>query len=205
MATQTIQQTVRLHRRDDPQWERVVFAELLIPETPNVYNDYWTREAIREAAYEFMRQGFGVDVDHDNIDRTDSGLYLVETFIARAGDPDFIEGSWVIAMRVADDALWQRVLDGELNGFSYEALIESFDAEFTIEDDGIRQGTTEPVLDGDGHVHKFLVVVGPDNRPTSGGTDEVDGHSHTISTHTVTDETNGHRHRYQIIQGKGGK
>lgn len=194
---------VRLHTRDDPEWERVVFAEILIPETPNVYNDYWTKESIKEAAYRFMQDGFGIDLDHDNLDRT-GGVYVVEAFIAREGDPDFIEGSWVVAMRIDDLDLWQQVLDGKINGYSYEAMVQFFDAELVMEDDGIRQGDTEPDLT-DGHTHEFMVIVDENNRPISGGTSEANGHSHTISTHTTTDESGGHQHRYNLVQGKDGK
>ncbi len=195
---------IRLHcRADSPVWERVVFAEVLIPETPNVYGDYWTREAIKEAAYEFMRVGFGIDVDHDNVDVTGS-VYVVETFIVRPGDPDFIEGAWVVAMKIEDDDLWGKVLNNEINGYSYEALIAFLHGTLRMEDDGVRTGYTEPDLE-DGHVHAFMVVVDETNRPVSGGTDETNGHSHTITRHTVTDTAAGHTHRYNLVSGKEGK
>lgn len=202
MADESIQLRL-VTRADDPQWERVVFAEMLIPETPNTHKDYWTREAIKDAAYKFMMAGFGIDVEHDRIDRTGQ-VFVVESFIVRKGDPDFIEGAWVVAMKIEDDDLWQQVLDGQINGYSYEALNEFFAAELTMEDDFVRKGVTEPDPD-DGHTHRYLVMVDEDNRVVSGGTDETDGHSHTISTHTITDETNNHRHRYNLVQGKGGK
>ncbi len=194
---------VNLVLRDDRKWERVVFGEVLIPETPNVYNDYWTKEAIRHAAYLFAQQGYGIDLEHDNVDLTGLKAIVVETFIARPGDPDFIEGSWVVGMKILDDDLWEAVLNNEINGYSYEAIIEFMDAILTIEDDGIRVGVTEPDLE-DGHTHDFMIMVDETNRPISGGTSETDGHSHTISTHTVTDEAEGHTHRYNLVKGKGG-
>lgn len=188
---------------DSSGWEQVVFAEVLVPETPNVYNDYWTKDAIREAAYLFAKEGYGIDVDHDNVDVTGS-VYVVETFIARKGDPDFIEGSWVVGMKIEDPVLWEKVLNNEINGYSYEALIAFLSGLLKMEDDGVRTGYTEPDIE-DGHVHAFLVSVDINNRPISGGTDEVNGHSHTITTHTVTDEAAGHTHRYNLVLGKGGK
>lgn len=193
--------TLRL--RDDREYEQVVFAEVLIPETPNVYGDYWTRDAIREAAYMFAKTGYGIDIDHDNLDRTGQ-VYVVESFIARQNDPDFIEGSWVIGMKIEDDTIWQAVLDGEINGYSYEAVVKFMHAILTMVDDGVRVGFTEPDLD-DGHVHEFMVMVDENGRPIEGGTSETDGHSHTISSHTVTDEAEGHKHRYNLVSGKDGK
>lgn len=195
---------IKLHcRADKPEWEQVVFAEVLIPETPNVYGDYWTKDAIREAAYLFMREGFGIDIDHDNVDMS-GPIYVVETFIAREGDPDFITGSWVVAMKIEDAEVWQRILDNEINGYSYEAMIAFLSATLKMEDDGVRTGMTEPDLVDD-HRHAFMVMVDEANRPISGGTDEVNGHSHPISVHTVTDEALGHTHRYNLVSGVDGK
>lgn len=200
----SISKELILHVRSDQQWERVVMAEVLVPEVPNVFGDYWTKEAIKHAAYAFMQRGFGIDVEHDNVDVTGLGAVVVESFIARSGDPTFIEGSWVVGMRILDDALWADVLDGKINGFSYEALVEFFYGFVTMVDDGIRQGTTEPDPE-DGHTHEFMVLVGMDNRPIDGGTTVTLGHSHTISYHSVTDEADGHVHRYNLVSGKDGK
>ena len=202
---QSISKSMNLRVRSDGEWERVVFAEVLVPEVPNVFNDYWTRPAIRHAAYTFMMEGFGIDVEHDNVDVAGTGAAVVESFIARANDPDgFIEGSWVVGMKILDDALWEGVMSGEINGYSYEALVEFFSGFITLVDDGIRQGTTEPDLE-DGHTHEFVVLVGMDNRPIDGGTSVTDGHSHVILSHTVTEESDGHVHRYNLVQGKDGK
>lgn len=199
----SIANDIKLHTRSDPEWDRVVMAEVLIPETPNVFNDYWTRENIRLAAYAFMQRGFGIDIEHDNNDVTGK-VHVVESFIARAGDPDFIEGSWVVGMYIADDAIWADVLSGKINGYSYEALVTFLSATLEIVDDGMRQGVTEPDP-FDGHTHVFMVMVDASNRPVDGGTSETNGHSHTISTHTVTDTSAGHVHRYNLVTGKDGK
>lgn len=190
--------------RSEDGWDRLVFAEVLVPDVPNVFNDYWTKDAIRRAAYMFMMRGFGIDVEHDNVDIMGGGAYVIESFIARPGDPDFIEGSWVVGMHITDDTLWQDVLDGKINGFSYEASVEFFSAVLEVTDDGVRTGVTEPDP-FDGHTHHFMVLVDETNRPVSGGTSEELGHSHTISTHTVTDETDDHVHRYNLVQGKDNK
>ena len=196
--------SIRLHcRADSPDWERVVFAEVLIPDTPNVYGDLWSRTAIRDAAYMFMRDGFGIDINHDNLDVT-GDVYMVESFIARPSDPDFIDGAWVVGMKIVSDTIWQDILDNKINGYSYEALVAFISATLRIEDDGVRTGYTEPDLE-DGHTHTFMVMVDEENRPTSGGTSVDFGHSHTITGHTVTDMADGHTHRYNLVSGKDGK
>lgn len=184
--------------RDDAGYERVVMAEVFIPDTPNVYGDIASREAIKEYAYEFARQGFGIDVEHDNVDVQHKDVIVVESFIAREGDRDFIPGSWVVGMRVLSDELWQKVLDNEINGFSFEAL--SWTRAVVLQNLRNRQvqGTTAPDPN-DGHTHDYVVLLDALNRPVAGGTSVVNGHSHTIASHTVTNESNGHTHRFQVI------
>lgn len=188
---------IKLTTRSEAEWERVVFAEVLIPETPNVYGDYMSREHVKAAAYAFLRHGFGIDIEHDNVD-VSGAVNVVESFIVRPGDPDFIEGSWVIAMYIGDDQIWRDVLDNKINGFSYEALVQFLPAVLHEDDDLMRYGVTEASLE-DGHTHDFFVMVDETNRPVLGGTSVTDGHSHTISIHTTTDETNGHTHRYNLV------
>lgn len=172
-------------------------CELLIPDTPNSYGDIYTREAIKDFCYEFAMQGFGIDVNHDNVDVTGK-VYVVESFLARPGDPVFIEGSWVLAMKILDDTIWQQVLDGELNGYSYEAMVTMLPVEITNLRNRTVTGVTKPDL-SDGHTHNYTVTLDPLNKPISGSTDVVDGHSHTISYHTFTDFADAHQHRYDVL------
>lgn len=190
-------------RSDGQQWDRIVMAEVVVPDVPNVYGDIYTLDAIREMMEQFAIQGFGIDVNHDNVDISNS-VYVVESFIARPGDPDFIVGSWVVGVKVLDDALWQRILDGEINGFSYEALMVMLPVAFQHLRNRVVVGVTAPDPT-DGHTHSYSVVLNALNRPIAGGTGETNGHTHTISTHTITDAAqNGlfgatHVHRYQVL------
>lgn len=194
---------IHIIKRDGAEFEQFVMCELLIPDIPNVYGDISTKETIREAAFQFAAQGYGLDVNHDQVNVNGEKLVVVESFIARPGDPDFIEGSWVVGMKILDDALWQQVLSGELNGFSYEA--EVYMTPVIIQNLRNRQvsGTTEPDPI-DGHAHTYLVLLDSLNRPISGGTGVTDGHSHRIVSHTVTElavDQNGneHSHRFQVL------
>jgi len=198
LATLVRAQATKLVRRDGAGFERIVMAELLIPNVPNVYGDVYTEEAIREFVEEFSKQGFGLDIDHDEEDVTGEKLLLVESFIARPGDPDFIEGSWVVGLKILDDETWQKVLDNELNGFSFQA--ECLMTPVVIENLSSREafGVTEPYLP-DGHTHTYFVLLDTLNNVISGGTGVTDGHSHTIAYHSVTETTNGHDHRFQVV------
>lgn len=196
-----IEEKPRFIKRSSSGFEQVVMGEVLIPDTPNTYGDIYTEEAIREFAKQFMIAGLNtniiLDIEHDNADVT-GDAYIIESFIAREGDPDFIKGSWVIAVWIKDPVLWGMVLNNELNGFSYEALCGMLPVQIENLRSRIITGTTAPDL-LDGHTHTYAVVVDALNRPVSGSTGETDGHSHQILTHTTTEETNGHKHRFDVI------
>lgn len=187
----------RVFRRSEQEWDRVVMAEVLVPETPNSYGDFWTPEGVQEAAYAFMRTGYWIDHEHDQKDITGK-VHVVESFIAREGDPVFVEGSWVVAMYIADDDLWQKILDGEITGYSFEAIVSSIPAVYEYMDSNYRQGVTEPDP-FDGHTHVFALWVDDKNKPIAGGTEETDGHRHNIISGMLTESAAGHRHRYNIV------
>lgn len=199
--------TVKLTIRDNPEYEQYVMCELLIPDVPNCYGDIYTRESIWEFAQQYAIQGYGIDIDHDNADVQGDKLVIVESFIARKGDPEFVEGAWVIGMKVLDPAVWQKILNHELNGFSFEAAC--FMLPVGVQNLRNRQVVGETYPDpNDGHVHDFLVILDPLNRPISGATGVTDGHSHKILSHTTTADYQNvfgvsHRHRYQVIAPEG--
>lgn len=185
--------------RASQDFEQIVYAEVLVPNTLNAYNDYSTPEGVRAMAYEFARQGYGLDIDHDTVDVAGVKCYVVESFIAREGDPDFIVGSWVVGVKITDDELWGRVLSGEINGFSYDATVLYSEATFTVGENRTIIGTTEPDL-FDGHTHTYTVIIDGTGNVLAGGTDVTDGHMHIINTHTLTARANDHAHRYQAVE-----
>lgn len=185
---------------DEEGFERLAFAEVLIPNSPNVYGDLHSVESVRQFAYGFMINGFGLDLNHDN-DDVSGKVRIVESFIARDSDTDFVFGAWVIGIHVLDDDIWNDILSGELNGFSYEALVSILPVEMVVPASRDLTGVTEADVD-DGHVHQFYVRLDVDGRVIAGGTIVVNGHDHPIRSHTFTDydEAETHRHRYSVFE-----
>ena len=195
--------TLRLPQPDSDGFERIVFGEVLIPDEPNVFGDFHTRQSVREFAYGFMLNGFGINHEHDTPDISDE-VSIIETFIAREGDPTFIVGSWVLGVFVGKDEVWQAILDGEVNGFSYEAMVKFFALDLIVPNEVTRYGVTEPALT-DGHEHGFFVLLDRDGRVITGGTTFTNGHAHPISQHTFTDAGgfDDHTHIFNVIQKEG--
>ena len=196
---------LRVFQRDDDGYERLVYGEVLIPDQPNVFGDLHTKLSVREFAYGFMMNGFGINVEHDNPDVSDDEVAVVESFIAREGDPDFIPGSWVIEMHIMDNEVWDSVLRGDINGFSYEAMVKFFELNVMVPNETTRYGRTEIDRD-DGHAHGFFVLLDDDGRVITGGTtpSDIDGHVHPISSHTFTGMAQHHQHIYNFVAGVEG-
>ncbi|MCF1459436.1 MAG: XkdF-like putative serine protease domain-containing protein, partial [Shewanella sp.] len=124
---------------------------MLTPYQRDVYGDIFTPERIRHFAYRFMCAGInagavagvGNDVEHDNVDAT-GRYFVVESYIAKANDPHFTEGSWVLASWIPDDELWEKVLAGDINGYSYEAMTFSHAVVLEGDFDTYAVGETEP-------------------------------------------------------------
>lgn len=187
--------------KDADGFERIVFGEILIPDQPNVYGDYHSRESVREFAYAFAKHGFGLNVEHDNPDILPDGrVTVVESFVARSGDPDFIVGSWVLGVWIHDDEIWNAVLDGKINGFSYEAMVRFFELDLLVPEQTTQYGRTKPDF-MDGHDHGFFVLLDDAGRVVGGGTTESQGHRHFIEHHTFTEKADDHVHVYQLNEG----
>lgn len=181
-------------------WRQVVFAEVYVPDYPDSHGDYASAESIEKMAHGFLRNGLTnqVDVEHNN---ETGGGYLVESFIARKGDPDFIAGSWVAAVKIEDAALWQQVLDGEINGFSFEGLARTRPGEVEIE---VRETLTVKTAESKGHTHKVFLRFDPETGEFLGGQTDPgpDGHVHTATKGTITDRAGSprHAHRFSYIE-----
>lgn len=177
--------------------KRIVWGEVYAPNRCDSDKEFMRAPEIEKMAYNFMRSMKldSVDSQHNNI--LVDGCCVVESFIARKGDPDFIEGAWVIGMHIDNDVMWGKVMKGEINGFSMEALVVKAP---TIVEMGI-----PPVLGGmtqkaEGHSHTFKVNYNEDGTFMGGKTDMVEGHYHDIFRGTITETVNGHSHRFSHVE-----
>jgi len=159
-------------------------------------HEFMTAVEIQKAAHEFVRSGkmAEIDVQHDN--KVVKGCCVVESFIARDDDKDFIPGAWVVGVHVPDTTLWAKIKKGELNGFSMEAFVIREDREVEIDVPPIVSGITSK---SEEHTHKFYVSYDQDGKFKGGTTDVVNGHSHPIMAGTHTQEVQGHSHRFSSV------
>jgi len=177
--------------------KQLVWGTVYSPDTLDSQGDFMTRENIEKMAYDFMRKGLtkSIDTEH-NLEV--NGASCVESFIARDNDPDFIPGSWVMAMHLPD-ALWAKVDAGEINGFSMYgsgARVEKT-LEIEVPDDGLLEGRVQKF---DDHDHIVVLKVDGTGQLLGGETDEQHGHHHEVKKGTSTEYggTKEHSHRFSM-------
>lgn len=193
----------RIVKVEDPAEEevpelRLIYSEVYAPNRPDAQGEFMRPDTIMKAAHSFVKAGrmANIDKEHDNV--LLEGVQVVESFVARKGDPDFIEGAWVVGIHVDNDAIWEAVKKGEVNGLSLEAFVEKDEQEVVVEIPGLITGKTSK---SDSHEHVFYVTYDANGKFLGGVTDTVDGHRHSIVAGTVTEPHDGHSHRFSSVDG----
>lgn len=177
--------------------EQIVYGEVYAPYVIDSHGEMMLPEDIRKLAHRFLiaQKNHYIDIMHNNKAVQAS---IVESYIAKAGDPDYDEGAWVLAVKVFDDDVWSDIMAGKLNGYSLEAMVYKYDAEVVYDYLPLHIGFVE---ENDGHYHSFYVEVDKDGRVLGGHTSiekDADGveHEHNIIAGTATNISNKHAHRY---------
>lgn len=112
---------VRLLRKADaPAEERYVFGVVLEPDVVDSQKDVYSAEEVRKAAHVFMESYAQLGQQHSAI--VTGKLKILESYVApcdfTVGTEVVKSGTWLLAIRVVDDALWTTVKAGGFTGFS---------------------------------------------------------------------------------------
>ncbi|HEY3267726.1 MAG TPA: XkdF-like putative serine protease domain-containing protein [Armatimonadota bacterium] len=94
--------------------KRIVYGEVLAPDEVDQQGDVVRAGEIEAAAHRFLTDGGAVGAMHSSFDGVGR---VVESFVAREGDPLFAPGAWVLGVQLGEEA-WRRVQDGDWTGFS---------------------------------------------------------------------------------------
>lgn len=159
-----------------------------------------TPEDLKKMAHEFIAQGKVLNIDWQH-NRIPTGAEVVESFIARKGDPDYPEGAWVLGVRVPEGPLWEEIRKGRINGFSVDMSVLKVPKRVAVDIARIALGVTEENVNGDEvprHRHEFYVEFDSQGRVVLGTTETVQGHRHEIISTVRTEETDGHSHRFFV-------
>jgi len=98
---------------------RLIYGVVYEPFTVDAQGDWATPETIEEAAHKFLIDSRKMKVMHRlNTDK----VLPVESYIApqdfRLGQTLIRKGSWVLVSKILDEAIWEDVENGKLQGYS---------------------------------------------------------------------------------------
>jgi hypothetical protein len=183
----------KIVRSDDDR--QIIYGEVYAPNRLDTYGEMMVAEDIELMAHRFMRLDLtkSIDVKHDN---KPIEAYPVESFIAREGDPDYTAGAWVMGVKVEDAEVWSDIKAGNLNGFSFQAMVTPVQRTVEIEVVRDQVGKTEQ---NDDHEHYYFVQLDENGKVVKGRTSKAaDGHWHEIKRGSVTEKTDSHNHRFFV-------
>lgn len=192
-----LQRVRRISATDDEK--QIAYGMVYAPMEVDSWGEAMTAEDIETMAHRFMALKLNKTIDEMHDEQPKQDVYPVESFIARKGDPDYPEGAWVLGVKVEDSQTWEAIKSGQLNGFSFQAMVKKVPvvAEITFDPEII--GRTENV---DDHDHLFFVEMDDEGQILGGYTSTNEGHSHKIIRGTATETVNGHAHRYFMDLGE---
>jgi hypothetical protein len=118
--------------------EQIVTGLAMVADQPIYRRDkdgefyvYFDASTIKKIAQRFFRKkyNFNLNLNHDPNYKTED-VYVFESWIVdrEKGKPpmdqfkDVANGSWFISAKIDNPELWQRIKDGEFNGFSVEGF-----------------------------------------------------------------------------------
>jgi hypothetical protein len=107
--------------------KKKVYGIVYSPDQVDAHGDFMTAAEIEKAQELFMKSlttSNKTDVQHDNKPLGD--VFMCETWIVKSGDPLFPEevGAWAYAVKVNNEEVWNKVVSGELTGFSMYGTAE---------------------------------------------------------------------------------
>lgn len=101
--------------------ERLVIGAVLRPEVVDAHGDIYSAEEIRQAAVGYAKNSERLKVMHQGSTINDAarvlGSYILKEDVVM-GDETVEKGSWIAAVQVLKDELWNAVIGGVLNAFS---------------------------------------------------------------------------------------
>lgn len=100
--------------------EHYVLGIVLEPDVVDAQKDTYSADEVRNAAHIYMAQFQNRGLMHKDI--VNGKVDLLESYLApcdfAVGDQQVKAGTWIMAVRVKDDALWEQCKAGGLTGFS---------------------------------------------------------------------------------------
>lgn len=98
--------------------QQIVYGVVSEPNVIDLQGDRLSKSEIRAACHKFMQTGQRIGKEHSGVAKAS----IIESYIAptdfKCNGQVVKSGSWVMAVKIHDPALWQAVKKGDITGFS---------------------------------------------------------------------------------------
>lgn len=98
--------------------QRIVYGVVSEPGSIDLQGDRLSEPEIRRACHKFMQDSQKIGKEHEGVAKAS----IIESYIApvafKCNGQPVRKGSWVMAVKIHDDKLWNDVKKGEITGFS---------------------------------------------------------------------------------------
>lgn len=102
--------------------KRLAFGAVLVPGEPDSDGDVLTAEKIADVAHDWLADYGNIDLQHslNNAALPVESFLLPSAMAVKIGgqEVELPPGTWILGSRIVDDALWDKVVRGELSGYS---------------------------------------------------------------------------------------
>jgi hypothetical protein len=187
-------------RKNDER--QLVYGVVYAPGEIDAHGEIMPAHAIEEMAHKFLRlmtlkNDAVIDQQHDNLP---VAAYPVESYIETSEDMPWPAGSWIMGVKVEDAVIWAKIKAGEINGYSFEAMVTKMP--MVVEVEAMPDLMAKTAM-SEGHDHLYFMEFDPYGKVTGGITSYDAGHRHKISMGTATDRSatagvKGHSHRLPV-------
>ena len=120
--------------------ERIVTGIVLVPEEEDTQGQIYSKEEVQKACYWWMENSGQFAEGHSCMDGAmlDPGdIAILECWVQRGdteiGGEPVKDGTWLITTRVNKDAVWEKIVKGEINAWSIGAWATSVE-EVVVDD-----------------------------------------------------------------------
>lgn len=122
--------SARVTKADDGAEERFVMSLVLEPNDgqngaplkPDTQKDIYSAETVRKAAHGWMEHYGHIDLMHNWRAMGKEDVAVLESYLApcdfELGGYNVIKGTWMLALRVKNDELWQAIKSGKIGAYS---------------------------------------------------------------------------------------
>jgi hypothetical protein len=98
--------------------QQIVYGVVSEPGVIDLQGDRLSKSEIRAACHKFMQTGQRIGKEHSGVAKAS----IIESYIAptdfKCNGQVVKSGSWVMAVKIHDNDLWQAVKKGDITGFS---------------------------------------------------------------------------------------